>query len=312
MDEHVRFAHNGDVQLAYEAFGDLDRGEPLLLVMGLDFQMVWWPDELVKQFVDAGFAVVRFDNRDTGLSTHFAPIEKPDPWKALMGGVAPAYTQDDMHKDVLAVMDAVGWESAHVMGGSLGAGIAQGLAMEFPDRVRSLISCMGLPIDSGVLGTLRYVRPGVLFKLAKLGLGDSDDEQVEVLVEIFRAISSPGYPFPEAWAREAACTSHRRSPRDPSTTQRQIAAGRAHKYPRLSTVSVPTLVISGKDDPLVRWTGGRDTAARIPGAKFVLYPGMGHSIPAELVPDIVSEVSRLVGLSAGSLGDLSEVAASGR
>src|SRR5690349_14649910 len=232
-DATVRYARNGEVEIAYETFGDLAGGEPLLLVMGLDFQMVWWPEELIDRLVEAGFAVVRFDNRDTGLSTHFPPTPSPNPWKALMGRTEPAYTAADMIRDALAVMDAVGWSSAHVMGGSMGAGLAQGLAMEHPDRVRSLVSCMGIPVDAGPLRTLRYIRPGVFRTLTRIKPGTTDEEQAGALVEIYRAISSPGYPFPEEWARAAARVSQARAPRDPSTTQRQLAAGRAHRYPGL-------------------------------------------------------------------------------
>jgi pimeloyl-ACP methyl ester carboxylesterase len=289
----IQYARNFEVEIAYESFGDLVSGEPLLLVMGLDFQMVWWPEELIDQLVEAGFAVVRFDNRDTGLSTHFPPTPSPNPWKALMGRTEPAYTAADMLGDALAVMDAVGWPSAHVMGGSMGAGLAQGLAMEHPDRVRSLVSCMGIPVDAGPWRTLRYVRPRVFRTLGRIRPGTTDEEQAQALVEIYRAIASPGYPFPEEWARAAARVSQARAPRDPSTTQRQLAAGRAHRYPGLDVIAAPTLVVSGLDDPLIRWQGGRDTAARIPGARFVRYPGMGHNIPAELFPELVAEVRRL-------------------
>lgn len=293
MNENVRYAHNGSVQIAYETFGDLTTGEPLLLVMGLDFQMVWWPEPLVAQLVEAGYGVVRFDNRDTGLSTHFDPVAKPNPFKALMGRTPPAYTARDMLDDALAVMDAVGWSSAHVMGGSMGAGLAQALAMENPGRVRSLVSCMGLPVDAGALRTVRYIRPGVFRTLLRIKPGPTDQEQIDALVEIYRAIASPGFPFPENEVREQARISHARAPRDPSTTQRQLAAGRAHHYPRLETITAPTLVISGRDDPLIRWQGGRDTAARISGARFIAYPGMGHNIPAELFPTVVQEIQHL-------------------
>jgi pimeloyl-ACP methyl ester carboxylesterase len=293
MDDRIRYAHNGNVRLAYETFGDTAAGKPLLLVMGLDFQMVWWPEEFIARLVDVGFAVVRFDNRDTGLSTCFDPVERPNPWKALFGRVPPAYTARDMLDDALAVMDAVGWSNAHVLGGSMGAGIAQALAMENPERVRSLISCMGLPVDAGPLRTLRYIRPGVFRTLARIKPGPSDEAQVEALVAIYRAIASPGYPFPEDWVRGAARLSHQRHPRDPSTTQRQLAAGRAHRYPPLERITAPTLVISGEADPLIRWQGGRDTAARIPGARFVLYPGMGHAIPYELFGPVVEEIQRV-------------------
>jgi pimeloyl-ACP methyl ester carboxylesterase len=300
MDDGIRYARNGDVRLAYEVFGDAAAGEPLLLVMGLDFQMVWWPEEFIARLVDVGFAVVRFDNRDTGLSTHFGPVERPNPWKALLGHVPPVYTARDMLDDALAVMDAAGWATAHVLGGSMGASIAQALAMENPQRVRSLISCMGLPVDAGRLRTLRYLRPRVFLTLARIKPGPSDEEQVDALLAIYRAIASPDYPFPEEWARQAARTSHERRPRDPSSTQRQLAAGRAHRYPRLESIAAPTLVISGEDDPLIRWQGGRDTAARIPGARFVLYPGMGHAIPQELFGQVVEEVQRTTSVTGRS------------
>ncbi|WP_433784891.1 alpha/beta fold hydrolase [Actinomycetospora sp. CA-101289] len=289
----VRSVHRGDVRIAYESFGDLAHGEPLLLVMGLDFQMVWWPEELVGRLVDAGFAVVRFDNRDTGLSTACAPLERPRPYRALLGGVAPAYTSRDMVDDALAVMDAVGWADAHVVGASMGAALAQGAAAEDPHRVRSLVSIMGTPADVGLLRTARYVRPGVFRTLARIRPGETDEEQVEALVAIYRALWSPAQPFPEEWARATARTSHARRPRDRATTQRQLAAGRAHRFPDPATISAPTLVINGLDDPLIRWTAGRDTARRIPGARFVAHPGMGHAVPPALFGAIVDDVRRV-------------------
>jgi pimeloyl-ACP methyl ester carboxylesterase len=290
VTDSIRYARNGDVTIAYESFGDPARGEPLLLVMGLDFQMVWWPDRLCRMLVEAGFAVVRFDNRDTGLSTHFDSPTRQSPWRALMGGTRPVYTATDMVDDALAVMDAVGWDSAHVMGGSMGAGLAQTTALLHPQRVRSLVSCMGLPVTSSPLRTLGYIRFGVFAKLRKIAPGTDRESQVQALVDIYRAISSPGYPFPEQWARQAAETSHDRSPRDPRTTQRQLAAGRAVTLPPLSTITAPTLVVSGADDPLTKPRGGRDTARQIPGATFVVYPGMGHDLPEELWPDVVARV----------------------
>jgi pimeloyl-ACP methyl ester carboxylesterase len=274
----VGYAVNGDVRIAYETFGDTAGGEPLLLIMGLDFQMVWWPEPFVGRLVDAGFAVVRFDNRDTGLTT---------------GGEASAYSSRDMVDDALAVMDAVGWADAHLLGGSMGAALAQGLALEDPDRVRTLTSVVGAPADAGLLGTLRHVRPGVFRDLARIRPGGSDDEQVEALVAVYRTMSSPAHPFPEVWARETARISHARRPRDPATTRRQLAAGRAHRFPDLATIRTPTLVVSGFDDPLVRWTAGAATARRIPGARFVGYAGMGHTIPVELFGEVVEQVRLL-------------------
>jgi pimeloyl-ACP methyl ester carboxylesterase len=296
MAPGTRYTTNADVRIAYETFGDLATGEPLLLVMGLDFQMVWWPDGLCEMFADRGFAVVRFDNRDTGLSTHFESPRRQNPFRALLGGTKPVYTGADMLADALAVMDAVGWQRANVLGGSMGAGLAQGLAVQHPDRVKTLTSVMGLPVDSGSLKTLSYIRFGVFNRLRKIKPPQTPEQGVDNLVEIYRAIASPGYPFPEQWVRRTAEISEQRAPRDPKTTQRQLAAGRAQKSPPISRITAPTLVISGADDPLIKPVAGRDTAAKIPGARFVSYPGMGHNLPEELWPEVVDLVASLAGL----------------
>jgi pimeloyl-ACP methyl ester carboxylesterase len=295
MPSEIRYARNGDVSIAYETFGDLGSGVPLLGIMGLDFQMVWWPDAFCAMLADRGFAVARFDNRDTGLSTHFSSGQRQSPWRALLGGTKPAYTTLDMLDDALAVMDALGWESANVMGGSMGGALAQALAVCHPSRVRSLISCMSVPADSGSLQLMSYIKFGAFRQFRRLKADDTRESQIELLVSVYRAIASPGFPFPEKWAREAAEISHDRSPRDPTSTQRQLAAGRAQKIPPISRITAPTLVISGEDDPLIKTKGGRDTAARIPGAKFVAYPGMGHDLPEELWPQIVDEICAVAG-----------------
>lgn len=296
MPSEIKYARNGDVSVAYETFGDLGSGVPLLGIMGLDFQMVWWPDAFCAMLADRGFAVARFDNRDTGLSTHFSSDQRESPWRALLGGTKPAYTTLDMLDDALAVMDALGWESANVLGGSMGGALAQALAVYHPSRVRALISCMSVPADSGSLQLMSYIKFGAFRQFRRLKADDTRESQVELLVSVYRAISSPGFPFPEKWAREAAEISHDRSPRDPTSTQRQLAAGRAQKIPPISRITAPTLVISGEDDPLIKPKGGRDTAARIPGAKFVSYPGMGHHLPEELWPQIVDEICAVTGI----------------
>lgn len=293
MPPQTRYARNGDVSIAYETFGDLESGEPLLLIMGLDFQMIWWPDAFCEQLVANGFAVVRFDNRDTGLSTHFESPRQQNPWRALAGATKPMYTGADMLGDALAVMDAVGWRSAHVLGGSMGAALAQALALLHPQRVRSLISCMGAPATAGPLRLMSYVNFGVFKEFRKLKKAATPDDEIANLVAIFRAIASPGFPFPEQWARQTAAISQARGPRDPRTTQRHIAAGRTLKLPPLSRITVPTLVVAGLDDPLIKVKASRDLAKQIPGSTFVTYPGMGHNLPEELWPDIVSQIRAL-------------------
>jgi pimeloyl-ACP methyl ester carboxylesterase len=296
MPPETRYARNGDVSIAYETFGDVVSGVPLLLITGLDFQMVWWPDAFCEQLAACGFGVARFDNRDSGLSTHFSSARRQSPWSALMGLSKPAYTTLDMLDDALAVIDALAWPNANVMGGSMGAGLAQALALIHPTRVRALVSCMGIPADASPLRSLTYIKFPVFLKLRKLGTPSDREGEIELLVSVFRAIASPGFPFPEDWARATAAISHDRSPRDPTSTQRQLAAGRAQKLPPLSHITAPTLVISGRHDPLIKTKGGRDTARRIPGAQFVSYSGMGHNLPEELWPDVIEKISSIAGL----------------
>ena len=297
MAPETLYASNGDVSIAYETFGDPAAGEPLLLMTGLDFQMVWWPDDFCGQLAARGFSVVRYDNRDAGLSTHFSSARRESPWRALLGLTRPTYSAFDLLDDALAVMDAVGWKSAHVMGASMGAGLAQSLAAAHPDRVRSLISCVGMPADSSPVRLLTYLRFGVFLKLRKIKPAASRDGAVDNLVLIYRAISSPAYPFPEQWARTVAGISYDRSPPDPTSTQRQLAAGRACKLPPLSAISAPTLVIAGEADPIVKLKGGQDTARRIAGSVFVSYPGMGHNLPEELWPDVIDRIVAVAGLA---------------
>ena len=297
MPPTTQYAHNGAVSIAYESFGNLAAGEPLLLITGLDFQMVWWPDRLCERLAERGFAVIRFDNRDSGLSTHFDSPSKESPWRAQLGLAKPAYSALDMLGDAIAVLDAAGWKSAHVMGGSMGAGLAQAMALVHPQRVRSLISCMGLPADAGPVRSMTYIKFGVFLKLRKIKPAASRAGEIDNLVAIYRAIASPGFPFPEQWAREVAEISYDRSPRDPKAMQRQLAAGRAQKLPPLSAITAPTLVISGAADPLIKVSGGRDTARRISGATFVSYPGVGHNLPEEIWPDVIERIAAVTGIA---------------
>jgi len=286
----IQYVRNGDATIAYETFGE--SGEPLLLIMGLDFQMVWWPDAFCERLVAAGYHVARFDNRDTGLSTHYPEPADGGPWRALLGGSRPRYTGQDMFRDGLAVMDALGWADAHIMGGSLGTTLAQGIALFHPERVRSLTLCNGGPATAGILRTLRYMRFGIFREFRKLPKATTPQQETDNLVAIYRAMASPGYPFPEAWARQTATISQARSPRNPRTTQRQLAACRAVTFPPLSTITAPTLVVSGADDPLFDPRAGRDLAKQIPGAQFALYPGMGHNLPEELWDDLIAQMPR--------------------
>ncbi len=298
MAPPTKYASNGEVKIAYEAFGDLAAGVPLLLITGLDFQMVWWPEGFCEALAERGFAVVRFDNRDSGLSTHFDSARHQSPWRALLGLTRPAYSTLDMLDDTLAVLDAVGWKSANVFGASMGAAIAQALALIHPDRIRTLTSVVGLPADTPAWRTLGYIKFATFAKFRKIRPATTREEEIAMLTTIFRVIASPGYPFPGQWVREAAAASYDRHPRDPRAQQRQLAAGRAQRIPPISGITAPTLVISGADDPLIKPKGSHDTARKIPGARLVSYPGMGHSLPEALWPEIAGEVAALAGLPA--------------
>ncbi|GAA0568386.1 alpha/beta hydrolase [Paractinoplanes ferrugineus] len=284
----VEYAVNGPAKIAYETFGT--GGEPLLLVLGLDYQMVWWDDAFCERLVDAGFHVARYDNRDTGLSTHFPQPAGGSPWRALLGGTKPVYTMADMVDDGLAVMDALGWTAAHVIGGA--SAIAQGMALLHPARVRGLTLCMSSPATAGILRTLRYLKFGIFREFRKLPKATTPEQEIDNMVRLYRAQASPGYPFPAEWVRQVATLSHHRAPNNPGTTQRHLAAGRATKLPPLSGLTVPTLVVAGAEDPMLKPSAGRDLAAQIPGARLVEYPGVGHDWPEGIWDDVISRMPR--------------------
>jgi pimeloyl-ACP methyl ester carboxylesterase len=288
----VRYAHTGDVRIAYETFGDLRVGEPLLLIMGLDFQMVWWHEDFCRALVDRGFAVVRFDNRDAGLSTHFSSPQVRRPWRAQLGLVPPSYTILDMVDDGLAVMDAVDWSSAHILGGSMGGLLAQATALLHPERVRSVVSALAMPAGTSPLRTLTYLRLTTIRQLARATRkATTDHDQIEELFAAYRLLAGPGAGFDEHWARETARRSHERAPQDPTATQRHMSAGRGVKLPALSSLRVPLLVINGERDPLIKPSAGRATARAVPGARFVSYPEMAHAFPRPLWPQIIDEIA---------------------
>src|SRR5262245_33154019 len=266
----VQTVRNGDVSIAYETFGPTD-GEPLLLIMGLDFQMVWWPDGFCEALGERGFRVVRFDNRDAGLSTHFTSPRRESPFKVLFRGLPdPPYTTVDMVGDGLAVMDAMGWADAHLLGGSMGSSIALATAILHPERVRSIAGVFTAPTRR--IDSIRYLKVGFFPRLARhlrrLKLPATDEGAVQTLVEIARLMASPNRPFDEDIARQMAETSHARSPRDPSSTQRHLAAGRAagDLASRAGEITVPTVLINGADDPFIRPSAAAALAKQIPGA----------------------------------------------
>jgi pimeloyl-ACP methyl ester carboxylesterase len=279
----------GDVEIAYETFGSPD-DTPLLLVMGLATQMVGWPDEFCRALAERGHYVVRFDNRDIGLSTHLDGAGAPDVMSLFAGAGTAPYSLADMADDTAALLDALDLGSVHVVGASMGGMIAQSLAIRHPERVRSLVSIMSTTGDRSV-GSPADVALGVLLAPA----ARDRDEALQRAVDTYRVIGSPGFEFDEAALRERAGLSFDRA-YDPAGVARQLAAilTTDDRTPHLGEIAVPTLVIHGEQDTLVDVSGGRATAAAIPGADLWVVDGMGHDLPRELWPEIVDRIAAVV------------------
>ncbi|MGE7435726.1 alpha/beta fold hydrolase [Kitasatospora sp. NPDC001175] len=286
----TRYAHNGSVDVAYDALGG-SRGAPLLLVMGLATARFWWPDGLCEAFADAGFAVARYDQRDAGESTRMPDTATTNPFKALFGRRGDAYTSEDMTDDAVAVLDALGWDRAHVFGHSLGGVIAQRLALRHPDRVLSVTSSAALPSDVSGLRVLRYLRFGLPARLARARFPEGREGDIEASLAVWRGIASPGYPFDEAAARAWVEAQVDSGPRDTRAQSRQIGA--QWHGPPLRELRRPTLVLHGEQDPLLRVAAARATARAIAGARLVTFPGVGHDLPAALWRAVAREVGDL-------------------
>jgi len=275
------------ITLEYDVRG---AGDPLLLVMGLGGQLTDWPDEFVDQLAGTGFQVVRYDNRDIGLSTEF-DWEPPSQMKSVLGQMAKrppraGYHLADMAADADGLLAALDIPSAHVVGMSMGGMIAQSLAIAHPERVRSLTSIMSNTGDrkhGKVAGKL-------LAKLARLP-EPTPETAVDRSTELFGLISGPHFDATEY--RQLAEANHRRSFR-PTGTARQTAAIMASpdRTANLGAVTVPTLVMHGLVDPLVKPNGGIATAAAIPGSRLVMYPDMGHDLPRPRWGEMIEEIRR--------------------
>jgi pimeloyl-ACP methyl ester carboxylesterase len=288
--EIIRRAGPSGVDIAYEQFGDLS-APPVLLVMGLATQMLGWPDEFCSALVTRGLRVIRFDNRDVGLSTHLHDARPPDVMAALSGDASSAtYTLSDMATDSVGLLDGLGLESAHIVGASMGGMIAQTIVIEHPDRVRSLTSIMSTTGDASV-GQARPEALGALLSAP----ATSRQEAVDRTVAIFRVIGSPGFELDEADLRERAGLAYDRAD-DPLGVARQLVAivASGDRTASLRSVNVPTLVLHGAEDPLVDVSGGRATAEAVPDAELVVFDGMGHDLPRALWPAIEARIGDLV------------------
>jgi len=282
MDSGI--ACNGDVRIAYEDFGE-PGGRPLLLISGLDDQMISsWPDGICAALAGAGLHVVRYDHRDAGLSTHFA-------------GKTRAYELTGMIDDMMAVLDAMGWESANLAGLSMGGGLAQFAALLHPQRVRTLTAISSIPMsDHKIRGTARYMRffPGP-FKLVFRRYGDNPEERRRMTTDIIRLTEARSLPLDDEWVRQTAAEALRRHAPDRYARSRQFAAGYAAKLPDggIARITQPVLVLSGDEDPIVKApAAGQALARAVPHGRFVLVHRMGHLPSAPVWPELVSEISQ--------------------
>ncbi|MBF6327962.1 alpha/beta fold hydrolase [Nocardia transvalensis] len=288
------------IEGAYERLGEAD-APPVLLIMGGGAQMINWPDGLCAELVDRGLHVIRFDNRDAGLSTHFPEAPVPDFPAAMAGDFSTvSYTLSDMAADTVGLLDALGLDSVHLVGASQGGMIAQTMAIEYPERVRSLTSMMsttGSP-DVGRTDTRAFESEG----------SPPEDRQgyIDWSVRIRRTMGSPGFAYDAELVADIAARSGDRD-HDRGAMLRQAVAVLASgdRTDLLRKLRIPTLVIHGTDDLCFDPSGGRATARAIPGAELLLIDGMGHSLPRELWPTFADRIAALVRraeISGGSCG----------
>jgi pimeloyl-ACP methyl ester carboxylesterase len=284
-DEQIAPA-NG-IELCYQEMGDAD-GEPLLLVMGLATQMLAWDEGFCGLLVERGFRVVRFDNRDIGRSTRIESAGVPRRVDMMLGRRASApYLLRDMAADTVGLMDHLDIESAHVVGASMGGMIAQTMAIEHPERVRSLVSIMS-NTGSRWTGMPNRRAMGVLLGRPPRGR----EAAIERAIKTFGVIGSPGYPLDEERLRDVAGRSYDRG-HSAAGVVRQLHAITASgdRTEALRGVRAPTTVIHGNRDVLVRPAGGRATARAIPNARLKMIDGMGHDLPRQLWPVFVEEIA---------------------
>ncbi|WP_375270783.1 alpha/beta fold hydrolase [Sphingomonas sp.] len=279
------------ITIEYEDHGDVD-APVVLLIMGLGAQLVRWPIELVDDLVARGYRVVRFDNRDVGLSTKFDGAGTPNiVWTAMIqqfGRTPPVpYTLQDMAADAVGLLDALDIEAAHIVGASMGGMIAQLVAASWPDRTLSLTSIMS------TTGRSDCSRPTMRATAVLLRHPRSDDLEAIVAHGTLAANVVGGrFPMEDAFLAERIRSETLRN-RHPAGFVRQMAAiiADGDRSTRLARITAPTLVIHGSDDPLVPVSGGRETARAIPGARLLEIDGMGHTLPPQVLPQIVDAIN---------------------
>ena len=280
------------IELCYEIFGD-PAAEPLIMIMGLGAQMIQWDDDLCRQLAARGFRVIRFDNRDIGKSSKLSGGKRLTALELLKLRflkipIKAPYRLRDMAQDTIGLMDALGIQSAHLVGASMGGMIAQEIAISFPQRVRSLTSIMSTTGNPKIPPPTREAMAVLMAPPAA-----TKEEYFDRFAQTWKVLRVGSFPEDEALDRSRAERSFERglSPAGVGRQLRAILASGSRKQ-RLASVKAPTLVIHGTVDPLVRPEGGKDTAASIPGAKLLMIEGMGHALPIPMWPQIIDAIDR--------------------
>jgi len=291
------------ISLCYETFGDPSR-EPLLLISGLGQQMHAWPTDLCRELAARGLHVIRFDNRDVGRSTHVR-VKPPSPLQLATRRFSDRqYALGAMALDASGLLDALGLDSAHVAGRSMGGMIAQVLTARQPARVRSLTSIMSMT------GARKAGRPALsTWRLMAAPPAKTREKSIENAVVLWRHIGSHGFPFDEAQVRADAGLAFDRG-HNPAGVARQLAAimKSGDRTREVATITAPTLVIHGDRDMMVHPTGGVATANAIPGARHETIVGMGHDLPVGAWPRLVELISGHVAAASGAPADAAAAA----
>lgn len=272
------------IRLAYDEQGD-PQGEPILLIAGLGLQLISWPDAFCKGLTDQGFRVIRFDNRDSGLSSKMDHFGKPNLHLAFFKTLFhmplfSGYTLYDMARDAIGLLDGLNIGKAHIVGASMGGMIAQIIAARYPHRVHTLTSIMSTSGRPGLPGPTMAANNAMFSQPSN---PRDPNSVIDHFVHLFRVIGSPAYPTPDAVLRQRVAQSVRRNVCARGTARQIMAvASSGDLAAQLRTIRLPALVIHGTDDPLVPIACGRDTARLIPGSILHEIEGMGHDFPPAL------------------------------
>ena len=279
-----------NLEIAYDTFGEKNN-PPILLIMGLANQLILWDERFCQALASAGFYVIRFDNRDIGLSSKLDDKPVPDILQLMQDLMARKpvdvpYKLTDMAKDTIGLLDQLGIESAHVVGISMGGMIAQTIAIEHPERVKTLTSMASTTSNP----TLPQPSPEIQALLTPPP-ANNREEAIENSIKTFKILNGPVYQFNEDGYRKVFSKAYDRN-YYPVGPLRQLAAilGSGSRNKQLRNVQIKTLVIHGDEDPLISVQAGEDTAKEISGSKLVIIKGMGHTIATEVAPQVISAI----------------------